>query len=189
MNNEYGPFRAFSKVPIGKDTWDLCFGESPHQVNENNMFAKTGDAVIPFDGHRIPFKIEIEEFNYVKSSGLSGDQIRKGCTAKLYVSGELAYDDWARDYEGAYRKIQDFIAKMELNWNWYPLNKDTMIGRKVAYWNQLFTITYVGVNRLKLTPVSGHIEKPLWMGDEDWDNDRTIVTSIVDPEIKWHVKE
>jgi len=185
MNNEQKPF---SKVLIGDETWDLCFGEV-HSVSDNSIYAKSGEAVIPFDGHRLPFRIEISEYNYVKSSGISDAYIRKGCSAKLYVGDKMVFDDFARGYEQAYRIIQDFIIKMEDHWFWYPYNTGYVMGREVAYWNQLFTITYVGINRLELTPMSGIIEKPFWMEDDDWDDDKTIVTSIVDPEIKWHVKD
>lgn len=46
-------------------------------------FALRGDEA-PFAGHRTPLAIEIEEYNYLKSSALSGDEVRKKATARVY---------------------------------------------------------------------------------------------------------
>src|SRR4051812_39757970 len=100
---------AFDTVLMGKETLDLIHGEYPHSRSDKTTYARTKDGSITgFDGHRLPFKIEIEEGNYWKSSGLSGDEIRKSCSGKLSVNGVQIFYCGGRTYDRCYKEIQKF---------------------------------------------------------------------------------
>jgi hypothetical protein len=173
----------------------LFFGDKPHSTNDNSIYAETNDGrVYDFDGHRIPFKIEIEEFNYLKSSGLSGDEIRKACRGKLYVKGIQCYEVGHRTYDRCYKNISDFIDSMEEKWSWYPFHTDEWLGKTIGYREQLFKIDkfIIGQACMMLTPIYGKRHKFLWEDDEDYDPDdpetHEIKVEINSSVITWYPK-
>jgi len=82
----HGPAESRQGVPMR-----LFFGQHPHGRNDKNMYVlplgKNQDP-IGFDGHRFCTVIQIEEFNYHKSSDLSGDQIRKATELRVFFDDE-----------------------------------------------------------------------------------------------------
>lgn len=118
MSDEWGvgnktKEKAFDTAQVGKQAVDLIFGEHPHSRRDNTTYARfpSGD-IEGFDGHRICTKIEIEESNYLKTSGLSGNQVRKTCTVKVFFNGEQVFEDWHRTYDRAYE-----LAKKYIEWS------------------------------------------------------------------------
>ena len=107
--------KAFDTVKLkNKESVELIFGENPHSRQDNNIYARTKDGQIyGFSGHRTPIKIEIEEYNYLKTSGLSGDEIRNGCTTKVYSDGIQIFETFSRNYEQGYREAHQFIIDLE----------------------------------------------------------------------------
>ncbi len=79
--------------------WRLFRGEHPHSRSDNNLYVELpeGTDVVGFNGHRIPTRIDIRESNYLKSSSLSGSEIRKRCQALVYFNDKLVYGRTHRD--------------------------------------------------------------------------------------------
>lgn len=185
--------KPFDTVIVHNKPYDLIFGEHPHSRQDNNMYIrdKTGH-IEAFSGHRNPFKIEIEETNYLKESHISGDEVRKGGSAKLYVSGILCFTAFCRSYESGYRQIQNFISAMEMYWSWYPKNPLEMIGRKIGYKEQMFTIKSIDVEYadMIIETMDGKPRKKfLWESEEDLGEiDSTVKVEIVSPHIDWYPK-
>lgn len=185
--------KAFDTVKVHGHEYDLIFGEHPHSRQDNTMYTRDKNGRIEaFSGHRHPFKIEIEETNYLKESELSGDEVRKGGSAKLYVDGILCFNGFCRNYEMGYRFIQDFIMKMEMMWSWYPKKPQEQIGKVVGYREQLFRIKSIDVKYadMILETLDGKDRKKfLWEDEEDLDEiDNTVKVSIVSENLDWFPK-
>lgn len=179
---------------IDTETVELIFGEHPHSRQDNTTYARTkSGAIYDFDGHRMCFKIEVEEYNYLKTSGLSGDQIRKACTGKLFLNGIQIYDTWHRDYERCYGKIQKFIADMEEKWSFFPFKTEKEIGRTIGYHEQLFKIDRFIIEQgcMIISTLDGKPRKPfLWEDEEDYEDgvNETLKVGITSDSICWFPK-
>lgn len=185
--------KAFDVVKVNGHEYDLIFGEHPHSRQDNTMYARSKSGRIEgFNGHRNCFKVEIEEYNYMKESELSGDEVRKGGSAKLYVNDILCYNHFCRNYEMGYNFIQNFISKMEMNWSWFPKDTQSQIGKTIGYREQLFKITRVDIEHAEmvLETLDGLDRKPfLWEDEDDLDEiDNTVKISIISEMIDWYPK-
>jgi len=171
---------------------ELFFGEHPHSRQDGTIYARTPDGgIYGFDGHRRRMKIDIEEFNYLKTSELSGDEVRKGCKGKLFVNDVQCYTTTGRTYEGVFHSIQNWVAKMETNWDWYPHNVKKEIGRVIGYQEQLFRIKSFDIEEgtMIIETADGLPRKRfLWEDPEDFEMESKIVVDIISPQITWYPK-
>lgn len=135
--------KAFDKTKLGENEVELIFGEHPHARNDNTIYARAGDGTIyDFDGHRRLIDIEIKSKNYLKESGLSGDEIRKEVTGKIFVDGIQVYEVSGREVASTLLRIHHLIIKIgEHSSHWFSAEeRKNMIGRKIWYHDQPATI-------------------------------------------------
>ncbi len=187
--------KAFDNIKIGDEEFDLIHGQYPHSRRDNTTYArhkKYPENITGFDGHRIPFKIEIEEYNYLKSSGLSGDEIRKGCTGKLFLDGQQIFECGGRTYDRAYKNIERFIDSMEMMWSWYPKKVNEEIGKLVKYEGQMFRIKsfIISLCCMILDTDDGKPRKPFQSESEDveegdFENETSIKVEVNSDRIWW----
>jgi len=136
MNDQWGvgnnkDAKAFSTVQVGGHYFDLIHGEHPHSRCDNNVYARRNDKIYEFDGHRIALKFEVETSNYLKSSYLSGDEIRKNCEFKIWINGEVCYTDWCREPLDALIKIHGVLYKiLEHSSNYWG---EDITGKRIFY--------------------------------------------------------
>jgi hypothetical protein len=198
MSTKSGVGNAINEKPFdvvkmkNGDSLELIHGEHPHSKQDNTVYARTKDGTIyDFDGYRRPFKIEIEEYNYLKSSGFSGDEIRKGCSIKVFCDGVQVFDEFHRNYEHGYRIANQFILDMELNWGWFPKNVDEKIGKTIGYREQLFKIKSFLISQSCMI-ISTIDDKPrkkfLWEDEEDVEDEIELKVEITSPHITWYPK-
>jgi len=185
--------KAFDTVKMGDETLELIFGDHPHLRQDNTVYARTEEGgIYGFDGHRLPIKIEIEEENYLKSSGLSGDQVRKKCSIKVFCDGIQILDETHRSYEHGYRIAHQFIIDMEMHWSWFPKKVDEEIGKIVGYREQLCKIKRVIIEQacLILETLDGKpFKKFLWEDEDDCEEkESTVKVEITSPHITWYPK-
>lgn len=174
-----------------KESVSLFHGDVPHSVQDNTTYAKTENgAIYDFAGHRLAFKIEIEEYNYLKTSGLSGDEIRKGCAVRVFVNGIQILDDFARGYERGYKKASDFIDSLELMWDWFPFNVESQIGKIVTYKEQYCKIKRFVISHgcMILETLDGQPFKPFTSDDEDDEPETELKIKINSPNVWWYPK-
>jgi len=185
--------KPFGEARLGDEDVELIFGQYPHSRQDNNIYAKTkGGSIYGFSGHRLCFKILIEENNYLKTSSLSGDEIRKSCTGKLSVNGVQVFEAWHRGYERCYQKIQEFILNMEEHWGWYPLQTEKEIGRVIGYREQLFKIKSFIIPQgcMILETLDGNPRKKfLWEDNDDYEGESTVKVEITADGITWFPKQ
>src|SRR5690349_3436109 len=78
--------------------FDIVWGEHPHGRQDNRMYARFPDGRIEdFDGHRVRTHVELRTFNYLKCSGLSGNEVRKGGQFRIYLNDRLVWAKFWRE--------------------------------------------------------------------------------------------
>lgn len=191
--------KAFDTVKIHGDDYELIFGEYPHSRRDENIYARSKEnpeSIYGFDGHRIPFKIVIEESNYIKHSGLSGNEVRKACSGKLFLNDKQIFECGGRNYGRAYKNIERFIDDMEENWSWYPNKTEEWLGKLIKYEGQIFKIKNFIISQacMMLETPDGKPRKPFASEAEeveegDFDGTDSLKVEITDKNIWWYPTE
>jgi len=191
--------KAWMDVKISGQDYELIHGEFPHSRQDNTIYARSKEnpeRIYGFDGHRLPFKIVIEESNYLKSSGLSGDEIRKACSGKLFLNDIQVYECGGRTYERAFKNIDSFIDSMEEKWSWYPKEINEYVGKLIKYEGQIFRIKSFVVSQacMILETPDGKERKPFYyeisdFEQNDFDGSDTLKVSINSDKIWWWLTE
>lgn len=126
----------FDTAKVGNTKVGLIFGEHPHHRRDNNIYARFANGeIVPFDGHRIEIEVRLKTSNYVKRSGLSGDEVRKACSAQILLNGHATYTVGGRDPERVLYKIPSILERLgefpvPL---WDQKERQAMLGRPVFY--------------------------------------------------------
>jgi hypothetical protein len=191
--------KAWRDVKVRGEDYELIHGEFPHSRQDNNTYARSKEnpeEIYEFDGHRLPFKIEIEESNYIKRSDLSGNEIRKACKGKLFLNGVQIYECGGRTYEYTFKNIDRFINSMEEQWSWFPNNLNEYLGKLIKYEGQIFKIESFVVSQacmILVTP-DGKERQPFASEVEDLENGNfdgvdTLKVEINSPHIWWFLTE
>lgn len=188
--------KPFDTAIIHGQKYDLIFGEFPHSRRDDNMYARSQEnpeEIVGFDGHRLPFKIVIEEKNYIKRSGLSGNEVRKSCSGALFLNDVQIFDCSHRKHEYTYKAIQQFIDDMEGNWDWFPNKVNEKIGTFVMYENQLFKIESFIVSQacMMLVTPDGKPRQPFVYEHEDveendFDGTDSLKVEITSDKLWWY---
>jgi hypothetical protein len=131
--------KAFDTTFVGKQQVELIFGEHPHSRQDNNVYARWKSGEIEgFDGHRLLHEITFRDYNYLKESELSGNEVRKGGECVIRINGHIVQTFFYRNIERALHKaahVLDEIADHPIRlWSEQELN--TLVGRKIYYRDQ-----------------------------------------------------
>ncbi len=167
---------------------DTEYTESRWFINDN--WEKTS-----FSWHFTPFEISIKESNYMKSSYLSWDDVRKQCEGTLKMNWVQVFECWNRTYDRVYKEIQQFIDKLELI-DMDEFINDKWKGKIIGYKEQLFVIDYNIVDQgcIIIKP-KDWIRKPfLW---ELWDMEeypekfelKESIKLCITSDIDWFINE
>jgi hypothetical protein len=101
------PAYGVGKLDDGGE-YELIHGEHPHSRRDERTYARMKNGPIyAFDGHRPCVDIAIKSFNYLKSSHLSGEEIRKGGEATISFDGRPVYKMFVRDPLNALHRIRE----------------------------------------------------------------------------------
>lgn len=177
--------------------YELFHGEHPHSRDDNNVYARLKSGVIyEFDGHRIQVKISIETFNYLKSSGLTGDEIKKGGRALIFFDNVLVYGLTFRDPLHVLLEIHQLLPKLfEFPIDWKEVCQEgthpQIVDRKIYYHDVPATITnwFPEQGCVMIEAVEGRrFPKPAWREEEEEDPHR-VKDDIFSPHIWWFRKE
>jgi len=123
---------------------ELVWGQYPHSRSDNRVYARFPDGSIEaFDGHRPVLTMKFEASNYLKTSGLSGNEVRKGGNAQLFADDELVYSFFFREPDHALLQMHKLLLELSE----HPANvlqkssREKLIGREVYYRDHPATIT------------------------------------------------
>lgn len=116
----------------------LIYGEHPHSRNDNKHYVVIDSMNEPvgFEGHRIIVDVQVESHNYLKSSYLSGDEIRKGGTCKIFFDKIQVYEFFFREPISALRRAEALIPKImehSLHRYWEPEEAKKLVGKLIFY--------------------------------------------------------
>lgn len=115
MNYRTGEWEGVEQKPfdyafLGNKRIPLLHGEHPHSRQDRTTYALIGLDPYGFSGHRRKVKVVIESSNYLKTSDLSGDEVRRTCEGAIYVDDVQIEEFGGRDPEDvllvAHRKLQ-----------------------------------------------------------------------------------
>lgn len=116
----------------------LIYGEHPHSRSDNHHYVNFPHSKEPtdFDGHRTIVDVIVESYNYLKSSGLSGDEVRKGGLCKIFFDKHQVYEFFFRDPTEALSRAARLIPKImehSLHRYWDPAEEKKIVGRLIFY--------------------------------------------------------
>ena len=187
--------KAFDTIQLHGATYELFFGEHPHSRQDNSIYARSPSGQIEsFDGHRLCWRIEVEESNYLKESELSGDEIRKGGSYKLFVDGECIFDGFCRSVESGIKMAsakKDALCEVA-GGDWLrATTRQKMIGRPIFYHGVPAVITSLIVDQgcVIIKAAEGHeLSPPVYEEDpDDWRPDHSdgVKDDVTSPHIWW----
>ena len=191
----------FAQAKVGVTPVGLIFGEHPHSRSDNRVYARFPSGnVEAFDGHRLMTRIEIEESNYLKTSELSGDEVRKGGSARIFFNGVQVYEFFTRDAQRALIKAHGLIDKLSEHPAMDALLDervpagDRLRGRRVYYRGVPAVLAYTmpAQGCVMVEPIPGHtFPPPPWAHDPDNSSheERDVKEDILSPHIWWYRDE
>lgn len=179
-------------VQIGNQRHPLIYGEHPHSRRDNQHYALMHDEPVGFDGHRVLIDVRLTSSNYLKESELSGDQVRKGGSGEILADGEVVYEFFFRDVQGALIRAHGLIGQLgeAAGGDWLlKERRENLIGRKLYYREHPAVIERLIVDQgcLILRTEDGKpFPAPVWR-DARWDDDGepTVKVEVTDPNIWW----
>lgn len=198
--NEWGPgelaktAQAFDRVLVDETAVDLVWGEHPHSRQDDRCYARWPDGRIEaFDGHRVHVEIITRTHNYLKQSGLSGNEVRKGGQCLIRFNGHDVYGFFFREVENALLKAARLVTDLkEHSANLWQRGGPEfgLIGRRVYYHETPATIVnfFGDQGCVVLQSAIGYFQPPVWMKDDGEEMteqiDRTK-TDVLSPHIWW----
>lgn len=195
--------RSFDTTTVGDRIVELIHGEHPHSRRDNNTYARDPQSgvVHEFDGHRRLIDVRIESNNYLKSSDLSGDQIRRSVNVSIWSDGTQVYETFHRDVQAACLKAHHLVGVLsEHESGWLSADERIRLsGRRVYYHDTPATITGLveeqGAVMIRIEPqdaqgirVRGKEITEDWEDWEDWedrDGGYTVKDDVLSPHIWW----
>ena len=184
---------SWGKVKIGNEECSLFYDQNNfHSIQTSREYIDYGrKELVPFDGHRYRWKVVIEEYNYLKESHISGDEIRKGGICKLFVNDTQVYEFFFRRVHQALLQAHDVITKL----NEHPIglvdlgNREKVVGRLIYFHGEPGIVSgyitdqgAVVIEREDGKP----FKQPIWADGDCDDIERTEVKDdILSPHIWW----
>jgi len=184
-------------VMIGPRRYPLIYGEHPHSRSDNRHYVKMreGDREpVGFNGHRILIDVRLTSSNYLKSSGLSGDEVREGGSGQILADGEVVFEFFFRDIHYALRKADQLITELsEHSSGWLVKDqREALIGRAIYYREIPAVITHLVTDQgcvMIMTANGEPFPPPVWRDDEDhYEGENEIKVEVTDPNIWWFRK-
>jgi hypothetical protein len=177
-------------VMIGKKRLPLIYGEHPHSRSDNRHYVEMHGEAIGFSGHRLLLGVNLQSHNYMKESGLSGDEVRKGGTGQILSDGEVVFEFFFRDIGWALRHAGEIIDKLsDGSADWLiKERREALVGRKVFYREHPAIIRSLIVHQgcmMLGTEDGSAFPPPVWRDRDDDDGEPEVKVEVVDPLIWW----
>lgn len=208
MADEWGVGNQVDAEPwgtakVGSTPVALIWGQHPHSRSDNKIYARfPSGKVEAFDGHRLPARVEIEESNYLKTSEMSGDEVRKGGECRIFLNGVQVYGFFTRDAQRALIKAHALLDELRGHTATAALidervpEGDRLRGRKVYYRGTPAILGYTMPSQgcVMVEPAPGLTFPPDVHtldsdGDDYYDGERDRKISILSDDIWWHRKK
>lgn len=206
MNEQWGvgnaaESKSFDTTMVGDFEVELIHGQHPHSRCDNSMYARFPDGRIEgFDGHRLLHEIRFEDHNYLKQSGLSGNEVRKGGSCKIIINGFICKEFFYRDVTEALITARSALAKIHEHpvRLWDEADRKRLIGRKVYYHDFPAIVEMLIKDQACVILKPDHADRAVFPprpyeledasrgdGDIDWGERKTAKVEIDSPHIWW----
>lgn len=204
MSDEWGVgdqagAKAFGTAGLDDGTTvELIHGQHPHSRQDSNTYARFPDGDVEgFSGHRVCVSVVVEEYNYLKESGLSGNEVRPGGRCKILFDGRCVYGFFGRNAGWMLRKADQLIPEIREHSIGHHLMEDdpaaSLRGKKVYWRDEPAVITNFdgeeGTVTLRAETSSGAFKTPAYRredeDDADDDDNRTIRDDYLSKNIWW----
>jgi len=119
---------------VGNARCDLIFGQHPHSRRDDSFYVRfPSGSVEAFDGHRVQIHFSYHTENYLKESGLSGNEVRKGGQVVLRLDKFVVLNEFCREPSRALKLIDRALDKaLEHSIQWWREEEVAKLpGRKV----------------------------------------------------------
>lgn len=184
-------WRTSGSAVVDGVTVPLIHGEGAHSRSDNNVYAIIGGEAVAFDGHRLLLDVNFSSRNYLKTSGMSGDEVRRGGTCTIKADGVVVFSFSYRELDWAMRKAQTVIEQLSEGGADFlsKESRDKLVGRKVYYMNHPAVVTRVVTDQgcVILEAADGtKFPKPPWhSSSEDDEYSRVVKVEVTDAHIWW----
>lgn len=186
---------SFATAKVGKEPVGLVMGEHPHSRSDNKIYARfPSGRTEGFNGFRLVTRVEVEESNYLKESELSGSEVRKGGSCRIYFNDQIVYEFFHRDAQRACIKAYELIDQLKEHAVMQQMidenvpASERLRGRKVYYRD---TPAVCGLYMpdqgcVMFEAESGHkFPVPAWADDPYYEETDSVKDSILSPHVWW----
>ena len=175
---------------VGGRVVDLILGEHPHTRQDGTTYARfrgrdSGGEVVGFSGHYRRTGVRVEEYNYLKTSHLSGDEVRRGCKATISIDGVDVYEFGGRELLNVLSLVPAKLAALEDVA--IDLTKpDEAIGRKVYFRQHPAMIKCLHDDgTVSLESADGPFPRAPWRDKGDDGSDTLVSEDVLARSIFW----
>ena len=177
-------------VMVGDERVPLIYGEHPHGRQDNRHYAVMHGESVGFDGHRIVIDVRLTTRNYLKDSHYSGSEVRKGGSGQILADGEVVYEFFYRDVQGALLRAHHLIGQLsEGAADWLIKDRrENLLGRKLYYREHPAFVERLIVDQgclILRTEDGSPFPPPVWREADDDDGEPTVKVEVTDPNIWW----
>ena len=197
--------KSFAQTVLDDGTViELIHGEHPHSRQTNTVYARMPDGRVEcFDGYRNPMSVEIREFNYMKRSSLTDNEVRKGVQWRIWQRRpdnvqRLLWTGFARTMDQGIRDAQVTLDQLAApHESHYGTPHEDIVGSKVYYRSDLCVIDTLMTPEMNsaqgpsvlLRTLDGQPFTPPPWADEHYERGDILRVELFSPHICWHVKE
>ena len=104
---------------------------------DDDLYAKFPDGeIMPFNGHPEKFTITLNTWNDIKRSELTGNEVRKAVTCRIYLNDTLARIIEGTDIQELLKRADRAIDQLKVQPFSICRDKYTLTGREIYYDNQ-----------------------------------------------------
>jgi hypothetical protein len=177
----------FDTIEFDGNSYPLAIGTLPHSKIDKFQYTNIDGQIVPFNGYRKLFGIEITERNHL---GIHPSEIRKGCSVKVCVNGLEVWQRHCSDRKIAADLADRYISDMKNHWDWFPFNIADYLGSRIGYGCQESAIVEILVSKSRLLIKTIDDSKYHRRLDEDpveYTGNSFKEVSILDPAITWNI--
>lgn len=130
---------ASGRVKLGDVEVDLIDGDHPHsrRLGNHDYVRLPSGSIEGFEGHRVCWGLVIETHNYLKTSYLSGNEVRKGGSIKLTADGVVVAEEFCREFDlDAAKRLYETVQRSLGNGMpayWTPKGREELDNGKLIF--------------------------------------------------------
>lgn len=180
-------------VVVNNHRHRLVHGQHPHSRRDNSLYVIMDGEPVGFEGHRPLIDVHFRSTNYLKESGLSGDEVRKSVTCQILSDREVIYEFGCRQIEYAMTKAQYLLTELSEHSSGWLMKEQRhlLVGRKIYYDRHPAVVERLIIDQgclIIATDDGKPFPPPIYAVDDDDDRENTLKVDVLSDKIWWHRK-